>query len=229
MAASVDVKNLTFSWPGQPPLLDIGALSIADRERVILVGPSGSGKSTLLGLVTGILSGAKGTLQVLGRDMTRISGGEADRLRADEIVYIFQNFNLVPYLSVLENVLLPCRMSRQRATVVADGEKEAALSLLRHLGLDDAAIVQRRVIELSIGQQQRVAAARALIGAPRLVIADEPTSALDQDRKNDFLELLLAESERVGASVVFVSHDRTLMPHFSRAIDLSAINRAEGK
>ena len=221
---AVLVRDLRFAWPRQAPLLDIAALDVAAGERLLLSGPSGSGKSTLLGLVTGILSGASGECRVLGENMVTLSPEARDRLRADRLGYIFQSFNLVPYLSVLDNVLLPCRLSARRAAA-AGQPREAARALLASLGLE-AARFRSKVTDLSVGQQQRVAAARALIGAPDLIIADEPTSALDEPRKHAFLDLLLAEAGKAGAAVLFVSHDPTLADRFDREIRLADINAA---
>jgi putative ABC transport system ATP-binding protein len=165
---------------------------------------------------------------VLGVDLARRRGAARDHFRADHIGFIFQLFNLLPYLDVRANVTLPCRFSatrRQRAAAASGSVEHEAERLLAHLGLADPTLVERSVTELSIGQQQRVAAARALIGAPELVIADEPTSALDADARRAFLELLLAESDAAGSTVVFVSHDAALAPMFSRRIELTEINR----
>ncbi len=222
----VVIEQLKFGWKGGQPLLDIGELAIGAGERVFLRGPSGSGKSTLLGLIAGVLAPQSGAIHVLGHDMALLSAARRDRLRADHIGVIFQLFNLVPYLSVTGNVLLPLQFSvRRRAQAGPDPESEAHRLLVR-LGLDDARLLRRRVTDLSVGQQQRVAAARALIGAPRLIIADEPTSALDADARDRFIELLSEEVGQSGASLLFVSHDASLAPLFSRAIDLVAINRA---
>lgn len=221
---AIHIRDLQFAWPRQPLLLDIPALDVAAGEAVLLSGPSGSGKSTLLGLITGILTGASGECRVLGNDMTTLSGTARDRLRADRIGYIFQSFNLVPYLSVIDNVTLPCRLSPARAAAAGD-VRRTAQDLLAALGLD-LARVKGTVTELSVGQQQRVAAARALIGSPPLVIADEPTSALDEPRKHDFLKLLLSEAGKAGAAVLFVSHDPTLANRFDREVRLDDINTA---
>lgn len=224
--AVIDMSGVRFAWPKGPAVLDIPAFSVARGERVFLRGPSGSGKSTLLGLIAGVLAPQEGSVEVLGQDMAGLSAARRDHLRADHVGVIFQMFNLVPYLTVTGNVLLPLRFSparRKAAGPDADGE---AKRLLARLGLTDEALLSRRVSDLSVGQQQRVAAARALIGAPDLIIADEPTSALDADARDRFIALLSEEVERSGASLLFVSHDASLAPLFTRAVDLSAINRA---
>ena len=221
---AVSIENLSFGYPASPELLSIRDLTIAEGERVMLMGPSGSGKSTLLGLMTGVLSGGAGKLNVLGQDMFSLAPAKKDRLRADHIGYIFQSFNLVPYLSVVENIMLPCKLSAKRRTAVSGSLVKEATRLAGALGLSSE-LMKRPVTDLSIGQQQRVAAARALIGAPDLIIADEPTSSLDEAAKAEFLALLLSQSKKVGAAVLFVTHDRTLAVHFDRVVSLSEINK----
>ena len=152
-----------------------------------------------------------------------MSGAARDRFRADHIGYIHQMFNLVPYLSVLENVTLPCRFSRRRISRAQRHSPTAsaeAQRLLAHLGLDSQRVLRKPVSELSVGQQQRVAAARALIGSPELIIADEPTSALDAANREAFIELLFNECDETGSTLLFVSHDASLGPMFDRAVQL---------
>lgn len=224
----VSVSDLRFAWPGQSEILDIETLTLGAGERLFLRGPSGSGKSTLLGLIAGVLETQHGQIDVLDQTVSALSGSQRDRVRADHLGVIFQMFNLVPYLSVVQNVVLPCRFSKRRAQEAkqAGGAEAEALRLLKRLGLDDEALLNRNVTELSVGQQQRVAAARALIGNPSLIIADEPTSALDADSRDRFIELLSEEAQKTGAALLFVSHDGALAPLFDRAVDLAAINRA---
>ena len=228
-APAVVLERLAFRWPGAArPCLDIAAFSLGAGERVFLHGASGSGKSTLLSLVGGVLMPQGGRVTVLGQDLAALSAGARDRFRADHIGFIFQLFNLIPYLSALDNILLPCRFSPARRARVAQagGRPEAeARRLAAQLDLD-AALLARSAAALSVGQQQRVAAARALLGRPALVIADEPTSALDAERQRGFLDLLLGECAAVGASLLFVSHDARLAPQFDRVVALGALNRA---
>ncbi len=222
----VRITDLRFSWPGQPPLLDVSTFQLNAGERLFLRGPSGSGKSTLLGLIAGVLEAGQGEISVLGHDMTKMSGSQRDQVRADHLGVIFQLFNLVPYLSVVQNVILPCRFSkrRQNEVAVSGGADQEARRLLAQLGLDDPDLLARNVTDLSVGQQQRVAAARALIGNPSLIIADEPTSALDADTRDRFIDLLSREAQKTNAALLFVSHDGGLASLFDRALDLSEIN-----
>lgn len=226
---AVDIRDLRFAYDGGPPLLDVPAFTLARGERLFLRGPSGSGKSTLLGLIAGVLQAQSGSVTVLGHEMGQLSGARRDKIRADHLGVIFQMFNLVPYLSVTANAALPCRFSSARRKAVGGDIAEEAARLLARLGLDDPVLLKRRVVDLSVGQQQRVAAARALIGGPDIVIADEPTSALDADARDRFVSLLSEEAARTGAALLFVSHDAGLASQFDRAVDLVDINRAAGK
>ncbi len=206
-------------------MLDIPELSLERGTRAFLFGPSGSGKTTLLGVLAGVLKATEGEIRVLGEDLASLSGARRDAFRAEHIGYVFQMFNLIPYLSVLDNIALPVRMhAGRRARLDGKGVKETAALLAEHLQIGN--LLDNQVTELSVGQQQRVAACRALIGAPELIVADEPTSSLDFDRREAFLDLLFQECERAGATLVFVSHDRTLEGKFSRTISLPDINKA---
>lgn len=228
-AEIIRVEKVSFSWPAGPEVLRIDDLTIAAGEKVFLGGPSGSGKSTLLGLLGGVLRPQTGTIRVLGEDLVHMSNAERDRFRAEHVGLIFQMFNLLPFLSVEENITLACRFSdRRRAAAGLHGADVAAEAhrLLRQLGLDDAEMCRRPVEKLSVGQQQRVAAARALIGRPEIVIADEPTSALDADAQAAFLDLLLQQCEAHGTTLIFVSHDMSFAPRFDRVLALGDLNRA---
>ena len=224
---AVDVEGLEFGWPGQPPLLHLERFTLAYGERVFLKGPSGSGKSTLLGLIGGVLAPQSGTVRLIGTTLNELSASARDRFRGDHIGFIFQMFNLIPYLSVRANVLLPLGFSRTRASRIEQSDVDAeALGLLAALGLAGDDLLDRPVTQLSIGQQQRVAAARALIGRPEILIADEPTSSLDADARTSFLKLLLGECRAAGTTLLFVSHDASLASLFDRALSLADLNRA---
>jgi putative ABC transport system ATP-binding protein len=226
---AVELSDARFSWCAtSAPVVDIHSLRVERGERLLLRGPSGSGKSTLLSLLAGVVKAQRGSVRVLGRQLDTFSGAAADRFRADHIGVIFQMFNLIGYLSVLENVCLPCAFSdrrRERCKQSGASVEEAAARLLDHLDMSGHDMLRRPVTQLSVGQQQRVAAARALIGAPELVIADEPTSSLDADRRAAFLELLFRECARERATLIFVTHDSTLVPFFDRSVELADLNR----
>jgi putative ABC transport system ATP-binding protein len=220
---ALQIGGLRYRWPGAAAdVLQIDALSVAAGERVFLRGPSGCGKSTLLSLMAGVLLPDAGTVALLGQPWSGLSSARRDRRRADHLGYIFQQFNLLPYLSVLDNVRLPGRFSRRRAERTRPGDAER---LLERSGLAEA-LWSRPAQALSVGQQQRVAAVRALIGGPELVVADEPTSALDEDLRESFMALLLESCAEAGSALVFVSHDSRLAAHFDRQLDLPTLNRA---
>lgn len=222
----IEIRELTFQWPRQTkPLLDIPSLVVNKGEKVFIKGPSGSGKSSLLSLLAGINEPTTGTIKLLGQPFSTLKPTSRDRFRADHIGYIFQMFNLLPYLSVIDNVLLPCRFSTLRKQNVNGGMYEQAKQLLAQLHLPTECL-DSPISELSIGQQQRVAAARSLIGKPKLLIADEPTSALDHDNREAFIKLLMAECDKSDTTLLFVSHDETLEPLFDRSINLNTINQA---
>lgn len=224
---AVEIADLTFAYREGRRVLDIRSLRIERGRRVFLYGPSGSGKTTLLGILAGVLDVQGGSVRVLERDLARLSSSQRDAFRAVHIGYIFQMFNLIPYLSVLENVTLSCRLNgERRARAERDGESltDAARRIATHLEIEE--LLEAPVAELSVGQQQRVAAARALLGAPELVIADEPTSALDADRRERFLELLFDSCAKAGSTLIFVSHDRSLEPLFDESISLPDVNAA---
>ncbi|MCF7517402.1 MULTISPECIES: ABC transporter ATP-binding protein [Pseudoalteromonas] len=220
----ITLSNVLFKWHSQQtaPTINIAQLQIDQGEHVFLHGPSGCGKSTLLSLLAGVATPNKGTIELLGKAINQLSNSQRDRFRADHIGYIFQNFNLLSYLSPIENVTLGCQFSPSRkhhalqnnATISAEASR-----LLTALGLTGS-LQHQAVGELSIGQQQRVAAARAFIGSPEIIIADEPTSALDTQNRQAFVKLLFAQATATNSTLVFVSHDETLRSLFKRSIDL---------
>lgn len=226
----IKIENLAFRYSKTNDVcLDMQEFHADAGERIFLYGPSGSGKSTLLGLLGGVLTPERGTISLLGYELTSMTSAARDRLRADHIGFIFQQFNLIPYLSVTDNVLLSCRFSvRRRKRAISSGNTlhDEASRLLDHLDIAPD-LRHRPVTQLSVGQQQRVAAARALIGGPEIVIADEPTSALDAERQSAFLDLLSRECIAAQATLLFVSHDRRLASGFSREIALPSLNRAQ--
>jgi putative ABC transport system ATP-binding protein len=223
----IEIRDLRFAWPGaRADCLTIGELTIGSGERVFLYGPSGGGKSTLLGLLAGVLVPREGHVSLLGVDWSSLSGAHRDAYRADHVGYIFQQFNLLPYLNATDNVLLPCRFSgKRRARAASEGgsPRAAAEALLERVGLEPE-LRSRPASMLSVGQQQRVAAARALIGHPEVVIADEPTSSLDAPLRDAFMELLLGQCAAAGSTLVFVSHDERLATRFDRVVPLAQIN-----
>lgn len=220
------MEGVGFAWGTGGFGLRIDRLALPPGRRVLLTGPSGAGKSTLLSLAAGLVAPARGRVAVEGTDLAALRGPARDRLRAERLGVLFQMFNLVPYLSARDNVLLPLHFAPERRRRAGDAAAEAS-RLMGALGLDGA-LHARRASALSVGQQQRVAAARALVGRPALILADEPTSALDPDRREAFLALLFAEAERAGAAAIVVSHERGLDALFDETLRLADVAVAQG-
>lgn len=203
------------------PVLDIHHWSVGAGEQVFVHGPSGAGKSTLLNLLAGILLPSAGTIEILGNPLHTLSGSQRDKWRARHIGVVFQQFNLIPYLSGLNNIKLAAHFAKTTNTSTRASE------LLTALGLESR-IHDQPASMLSIGQQQRVAIARALINQPELLIVDEPTSALDQQNRDAFMSLLLSQVKLHDTTLIFVSHDLGLADRFSRVEALPEINQAGG-
>ena len=220
------MDGVKFRWPGARAFeLLVEKLVIGRGQRILLLGPSGAGKSTLLSLVCGIAMPQGGSIDVLGENLLSMSATARDRFRAEHYGIIFQMFNLLPYASALDNVLLPLSFAPERRKRVAQHRSpaEEAAQLLSALGLDEPLAARGVSANLSVGQQQRVAAARALIGSPEIVIADEPTSALDSETQESFLDLLFGQIEKTGTTLVMVSHDERLAGRFDKAVQLSDV------
>lgn len=221
----IELTQLHYRWPKQKhDTLAIEHLRVEKGQHLFVRGASGSGKTTLLNLLTGILLPSSGQLNVLNQPLNQLNKAARDRFRVDHLGIIFQQFNLLPYLSMIENVQLPCHFSPRRRQQTGDLGKSTQ-DLLNALGLDKP-LQQRPVTDLSVGQQQRVAVARALIGNPELIIADEPTSALDTDKRDDFLQLLFKQAQVRESTVILVSHDPHMAQYFPQVLDLQQANLA---
>lgn len=216
------MTGIDFAWPGRGGFsLHCPFFQIEPGESTLLLGESGSGKSTFLSLVCGIVTADQGSVSVGGTDLKTLGAGARDRFRAERIGVIFQQFNLLPYARVADNILLPLRFAPQRRARAGDPAREAA-RLCTALGLP-ADVLGAQAGRLSVGQQQRVAVARALIGAPPLIVADEPTSALDAATQDSFLRLLFAQVAEAGSALLMVSHDERLGARFDRVVRLEDI------
>ena len=226
---AIEMQDVSFAWPGRDGYgIEIDHFALDAGSSTLLLGPSGSGKSTFLSLLCGIGMPTRGMINILGTDITKLSGRQRDRFRAEHIGIIFQMFNLLPYGSVRDNVALPLSFAhKRRERVLTQGTIAAEVSkMLQALGLSDKQI-NGRSSALSVGQQQRVAIARALMGSPELIVADEPTSALDNDRSARFLELLMQQVSRANATLIVVSHDETLADQFDQVLHLNDIVTAK--
>ncbi|MFN3453586.1 MAG: ABC transporter ATP-binding protein [Pseudobdellovibrio sp.] len=220
MSKVIHLQNLKFEYTSQQniyPVLDIPELSFNKNETTFLFGPSGSGKTTLLEILAGVLKSQQGSVQILDQDLQKLNSAERDLFRAQHIGYIFQQFNLVPYLTVEENILLPFVFNHKK------NDEKLYQQILNELGLSH--LEQKLASELSVGQQQRVAAARALISKPEIIFADEPTSALDYDHRENFLKILFSLVKQQQTTLIFVSHDRSIQDLFDRKLNLLDVNK----
>ena len=224
----VSLSEVRFRWAGETSdILSIPSFRLKRNQNTFIQGPSGCGKSTLLNLIGGVIQPQSGSVRIAGTELTGLSASACDQVRADELGFIFQQFNLIPYLDALENVLLPCEFSaarKKRIVDAGDTPRGQAKHILTALFQGQAPDLTRPVYTLSVGQQQRVAAARALLGRPSLIVADEPTSSLDHDNRLLFMDLLFGQCENFGATLLFVSHDPTLKDRFGTVLDFEAIN-----
>lgn len=219
--ALIKVVDLSFAYSAkEPEVLNIPHWQVMAGQQLFVQGPSGCGKSTLLNLLTGILKPSKGMVSLLGKDLASMSGHQRDRFRAQHIGVVFQQFNLIPYLSVADNIRLPGHFTQQHQLPT----DQQVLELLDRLHMS-AALVNQRADQLSVGQQQRVAIARALINRPEILLVDEPTSALDSAATGAFLELLLEVSRSQNSTLLFVSHDQQLAAYFDGQVNLPDLNR----
>ena len=224
--AVLELSEVAYRWPGRSAFsLTVPDLTVAKGEAVLLLGESGSGKSTLLSLICGTILPDSGTVNIAGTNVSDLSGGARDRFRAEQIGVIFQQFNLLPFGSVVDNILLPLRFAPARRKRAGNAAAQA-MKLCAALGLPRE-IVRAKANALSVGQQQRVAVARALIGQPPLILADEPTSALDADSQAAFLDVLFTQAEAHKTSLLMVSHDPRLGERFDRVIRMEDIAQIE--
>lgn len=218
---AIELKDVIFWYKPNGWQLQIPALTLDHGQHLFIRGASGSGKTTLLNLLAGITQPNQGELWVQGQPLHQLRAAKRDTLRAAQIGVVFQQLNLIPYLSVLDNVLLRASFAGNTGS----GLQQRATELLGALGLA-ASLWQQPASALSVGQQQRVAIARALLTEPALLIADEPTSALDADNRDAFMRVLLAEADKCGTTVIFVSHDQQLKSYFK--VELQMANLAQG-
>ena len=214
---------MSFAWPKQKPLYTDVSFELYPGQKFLITGPSGSGKSTLLNLLAGVVEPSSGSIWIHEENIHGLSASAKDQCRGEQMGFIFQQFNLLPYLSVRDNILLPAHLfvKRKAAALTQFGSLDHALRYyMNHLGLS-ADLENQAAHRLSIGQQQRVAAARAFMGKPSIVIADEPTSALDEANQTQLLKLFFALADEQQTALLMVSHDPRLSPYFDRQLQLA--------
>lgn len=222
---AIQLSNVIFSYSEQPdvPVLNIPSWSLSSGEHAFIFGPSGGGKSTLLGLLSGILSVNHGSINILGQSLNTMTRRQRDSFRANHIGYVFQKFNLIPYLNAIDNIKLASYFAKTASPALLHQEIS---TLLTTLNMPES-LWKKPVRRLSIGQQQRIAIARALINKPALLIADEPTSSLDQENRDTFMNLLMSAVKKSSTTLLFVSHDMSLSHYFDRVESLDTINQLE--
>ena len=215
----IRVRDLECQYHKSDFRLRVATLEIADRERVAIVGPSGSGKTTLLNLFAGITTPHRGSVETAGQGVSSMSDGARRQFRVQHIGLVFQEFELLEYLSVLDNVLLPYFLTP--ALKLDNDVCARAIKLAEGVEIDDK--LGRNVAQLSQGERQRVALCRALLTEPSVILADEPTGNLDPSSKMRVVDLLLDSAQRANATLVAVTHDREVAERFNRVLDMGTL------
>ena len=220
----IEIEGLSFRYPGGSFVLDIPGFRVASGEKLAVIGPSGSGKTTLLNLIAGISTPDQGAVQVGDTQVSELDDRRRRDFRIRNLGLVFQDFELLDYLNVLDNILHPYRITR--ALRLDAGVRERAVGLAGCMGIGDK--LRRRVNDLSQGEKQRVAICRALLPGPALLLADEATGNLDPDNKALILDLLFDSVDAHGATLLAVTHDHELLPRFDRVIDFATFRSRAG-
>ena len=217
----ISIENLSFSLDNNTKFsLKINKFILQKSDSLLIYGDSGAGKSTFLNLLSGTLRPQEGAINILGTNIVNSSSAVKDKIRGDHFGIVFQTFNLLPYITVKNNILLGKAYSNRKQLLSSNDDVKI---LMDKLSLNYKDLVDRKAYELSIGQQQRVAVARALIGKPEIIIADEPTSALDQDNQKEFLNLLFKSLDENEQGLIMVSHDKKLSNKFKTVKNITEI------
>ena len=215
----IEINDLTFEYPGSDFRFNLNSLNIRSGEKVALIGPSGYGKTTLLNLLSGILEPIRGTIHLNGTEVTKLADSQRRNFRITNIGFVFQNFELIEYLNVLDNIILSYRinpsLSMNREVI------DRAETISEQLGLGDK--LKRNVGKLSQGEMQRVALCRAILNNPKIILADEPTGNLDPQNKEKIMEILFDYSSRENATLITVTHDHSLLKGFDEVLDMQQL------
>jgi len=215
----IEINDLTFEYPGSDFRFNLNSLNIKSGEKVALIGPSGYGKTTLLNLLSGILEPIRGTIHLNGTEVTKLADSQRRNFRITNIGFVFQNFELIEYLNVLDNIILSYRinpsLSMNREVI------DRAETISEQLGLGDK--LKRNVGKLSQGEMQRVAICRAILNNPKIILADEPTGNLDPQNKEKIMEILFDYSSRENATLITVTHDHSLLKGFDEVLDMQQL------
>ena len=218
----VKIESLRFQWSKNNNFkIFVPKLEVGRGKKVLFLGESGSGKTTLLSLICGFLEPFSGSISINDKIISNLTSINKDTYRSDNIGIIFQQFNLLPYANVVDNIILPLYFSKQRSKKV-ENKINAAMNLCDQLRLPES-ILNQKASNLSVGQQQRVAVARALIGSPSIIVADEPTSSLDTEAQELFLDLMFDQISKNSSTLLMVSHDKSLTNYFDQVIDINEI------
>lgn len=223
---AIHIENLEYAYNNKSmseksTVISIAQWQVQSGETIFLYGDSGSGKTTLLNLLNGIMLPSSGTIAIEGETISELSNSKRDAFRAQNIGVVFQQFNLIPYLTVIKNVQLAAYFAKQKNRDL----KQHVAHLIESLNLPSN-VLNKQVGQLSVGQQQRVAIVRALINQPKILLVDEPTSALDASARDAFMKLLMNACSENKTTLVFVSHDKSLGKYFDKEIDLGLLNTA---
>ena len=223
MSNLISIDNLKYSYSdGSSFGMNIKSFALKKGERLLIHGESGLGKSTLLNLISGTIQPHSGKINVLGKEISGMTGYSRDKIRGDHFGIVFQTFNLLPYISVEKNIIMGLVFSKRKKEKV-DNIDNKIKTLMEGLSLDYNKLKNRNSLELSIGQQQRVAVARALIGDPEIILADEPTSSLDSQNQKIFLDLLFKSLDKKEQGLVMVSHNKDILKNFTRVKNITDI------
>ena len=219
----INIQSLEFHYPGNGFALDIDEFSVSESEKVAVIGPSGSGKTTLLNLASGIIKSERGSIAVADTQIEQLSDAQRRDFRINNIGFVFQDFELIEYLNVMDNIIHPYRITRSLR--LTPPVRQRAIQLAEKIGIGDK--LHRYANDLSQGEKQRVAICRALLPGPKLVFADEATGNLDPRNKGRILDLLFDNVAEHGTTLLAVTHDHELLPRFDRVVDFLQFREPE--